>query len=238
MNKKLGNEEVQDDPSPGETSQSEISWEEAVARYLEDQPDFLLRHPQVLARLALKHEVVGAVSLIEHQVQTLRAHSTERERQLRDLVGVARDNDALGARLHQFALVMIGARTADEALDAAGELLRREFRVDAVAVRIRREPVGARPEYVSADDRRLSELLARFDNGRPLLDGARDESLRGYLFGAQAHEIRACALIPLGRDGVLALGAHDPVRFHPGMGTVYLARLGELLARVLATVPP
>jgi uncharacterized protein YigA (DUF484 family) len=236
MNQKRGSEEVKE-PSQIETSQSEISWEEAVARYLEDQPDFLLRHPQVLARLTLKHEVSGAVSLIEHQVQTLRAHGADLERQLRDLVGVARDNDALGARLHQFALAMLGARSAEEALDAAGELLRREFRVDAVAVRIRREPAGTRPEYVSASDRRLSDLLGRFENGRPLLDGARDESLRGYLFGGQAAEIRACALIPLGNSGVLALGAHDAARFHPGMGTVYLARLGELLARALAAVP-
>jgi hypothetical protein len=234
---KRGSEEVQQEPSPAEASQSEISWEEAVVRYLEDQPDFLLRHPQVLARLTLKHEVAGAVSLIEHQVQTLRAHNTEFERQLRDLVGVARDNDALGARLHHFALAMIGARSTEEVLDGAAELLRREFRVDVVAVRIRREPAGARPEYVGADDRRLGDLLARLDNGRPLLDEGRDESLRGYLFGDQAHEVRSCALIPLGSDGVLALGAHDPVRFHPGMGTVYLARLGELLARVLATVP-
>jgi hypothetical protein len=231
MTQKRGGEEAQK-----EIPQNEISWEEAVARYLDDQPEFLLRHPEVLARLTLKHEVGSAVSLIEHQVQALRTHNSQIERQLRDLIGVARENDALGARLHQFALAMIGARSTDEALDAAAELLRREFRIDAVTVRIKRTP-ATRPEYVGADDRRLGELLARFEGGKPLLDGTRDESLRSYLFGEQAHEIRACALIPLGNDGVLALGAHDPGRFHPGMGTVYLARLGELLARALAAVP-
>jgi uncharacterized protein YigA (DUF484 family) len=224
-----------------EAHQKEISWEEAVLRYLEDQPDFLLRHPELFASLTLKHEVGGrAVSLIEHQVQTLRARNQELDRQLHDLVGVARENDALGARLHRFALAMIGAVSADEALENACELLRQEFRLDAVAVRLLREPAGARAEYVGTDDRRLNELLKSFDGGKPVLDAARDESLRHYLFGERGADIRACALVPLGgaaAEGVLALGSCDAARFHAGMGTVYLARIGELLARALAAAP-
>ncbi|HKQ30237.1 MAG TPA: DUF484 family protein [Burkholderiales bacterium] len=219
-----------------EEAQKELSWEEAVSRYLEDQPDFFLRHPDVLATLALKHDAGGAVSLIEHQVQALRLRNHDVNKQLRDLLGVARENDALGGRLHQFALAMVGARSADDALDAAKELLHREFRLDAVAIRLLREPVGARPEFVGAD-RRLKDLLARFDGNKPILDAAHDESLRRYLFDDQALEIRSCALLALGGptpEGLLALGAHDAGRFYAGMGTVYLARLGELLSRALA----
>jgi uncharacterized protein len=227
MSHKVGSEEAQ----------KELSWEEAVTRYLEEQPDFFLRHPDVLANLALKHEVGGAVSLIEHQVQTLRLRNHELNKQLRDLVGVARENDALGSRLHQFALAMSGARSADDAVDAANELLRREFRLDAVTIRLFHEPAGSRPEFVAGDDKRLKELLARFDGNKPILDAGSDESLRRYLFGAQALEIHSSALLALGGptpDGLLALGAHDNGRFHPGMGTMYLARLGELLSRALA----
>lgn len=223
-----------------EEAQKELSWEEAVTRYLEDQPDFFLRHPEALATLTLKHEVGGAVSLIEHQVQTLRLHNHELNKQLRDLVTVARENDALGGRLHHFAIAMIGARTVDDALDAANELLHREFRLDAVAIRLFREPLGARPEFVAADDRRLKDLLARFEGNKPILDSAQDESLRRYLFGDHALEIRSSALVALGGptlNGVLALGAHDVGRFHTGMGTVYLARLGELLSRALTPAP-
>jgi hypothetical protein len=240
MSQKTVSEEAQKEISAGELTQKEITWEEAVARYLDGEPDFLLRHPEVLAQLTLKHETGGAISLIEHQVQTLRGGNQELSRQLRDLVGVARENDALGLRLHQFALALIGVNTADEVLDTAADVLRQEFRLDAIAIRLKRAPAGARPEYVAADDRRLNELLKRFDGGKPLLDALGDESLRHYLFGEQAGAIRSCALIPLGGvtpDGVLALGAHDPARFHPGMGTVYLARLGELLARALAAAP-
>jgi hypothetical protein len=234
MSQTLGSEETQT-----EISQKEISWEEAVARFLEAQPEFLLRHPEVLAQLALKHDSGAAVSLIEHQVQTLRAQNQALHQQLRELVSVARDNDALGRRLHQFALALLGLHATDDVLEAAVDVLRQEFRIDAVAVRLKREPAGARPEYVAADDRRLNELLQGFEAGKPRLEVLGDESLRGYLFGAHAQEIRACALIPLtaaGVEGVLALGVHDAARFHPGMGTVYLSRLGELLSRALAAV--
>jgi uncharacterized protein YigA (DUF484 family) len=223
--------------SGSEEAQKELSWEEAVSRYLEDQPDFFLRHPDVLAALTLKHDVGGAVSLIEHQVQTLRLRNHELNRQLRDLISVARENDALGGRLHQFALAMIGARSADDAIDAANELLRREFRLDAVAIRLMREAAGSRAEFVSSSDRRLKELLASFDGNKPILDAAHDESLRRYLFGEQGSDIHSCALVALGGptpEGLLALGARDNGRFHAGMGTVYLARIGELLSRAVA----
>ena len=60
--------------------------------------------------------------------------------------------------------------------------------------------------------------------------GAMEYHRRGLL------DIKASALIPLGEKnprGVLGLGTQDPFRFHPGMGTVYLTRLGEMLTHGL-----
>jgi uncharacterized protein YigA (DUF484 family) len=36
---------------PSTELQTELSWEEAVSRYLEDHPDYFQRYPEVLARL-------------------------------------------------------------------------------------------------------------------------------------------------------------------------------------------
>jgi uncharacterized protein YigA (DUF484 family) len=49
--------------------------------------------------------------------------------------------------------------------------------------------------------------------------------------------MRSVALIPLGQTrafGLLALGAEDPQRFYPEMGTLFLRRIGELTAGALA----
>jgi uncharacterized protein YigA (DUF484 family) len=224
-------------PVIGQTEDGASS-EETVLRYLEQQPEFFVRHPELLTHLSLKHDVGGAVSLIEHQVQALRARNQQLSSQLSELIAVARENDVLMARLHLFASALIGAHTADEVIEAAIDTLRREFRIDAITLRLLREPAGSRPEYVGVTDRRLRELFKRFDRNKPILDAGGDESLRRYLFEKQWADIRALALVPLGGptpEGVLALGAHEASRFHAGMGTVYLTRLGELLSRALAT---
>jgi uncharacterized protein YigA (DUF484 family) len=230
MSQKLINEERSD----------ELSWEEAVSRYLEDHPDYFERRPQLLTRLTLNHETGGrAVSLIERQVQVLREQDETSQRQLRELVTIARENDVLGQRLHRFALALIEAPGPDEALEAAVELLRTEFHLEAVAVRLAAEPplAGTRAEYVAADDARLGALNNQFSAGKPICGGKFDDSLNAFLFGEGHRAIRSSALIPLGAQparGVLALGSHDPHRFHAGMGTVYLTRLGELLMSALA----
>lgn len=212
--------------------QQELSWEEAVSRYLEAHPDYFLHHPEVLAKLQLRHETGGrVVSLLEYQVERLRQDNRALARQLDELVQIARDNDALTARLHRFAFAMIEARSLDEVIDGTYELLRQDFRVDFVGLRLR--IAGTRRELAGEDDRRLNDLVQRLADGKTLAGARLEESLMRYLFGEQASDIRSCALVPLrlrGPLGVLALGSLDAQRFTAGLGTVYLGRLGELLA--------
>lgn len=225
---------------PNSGLDQEISWEEAVARYLEDHPDYFQRHPELLARIALTHAVGGrAVSLIERQVQVLRDQSRNLQRQLRDLVGNARDNDALADRLDRFALAMIDGRALDDVLDGALDLLRGEFRLDGIRILLRARDgfAAGRAEVVSGDEPPFEELLRKLGSGKPLCGEAPEAPVLRYLFGESATDIKTCALIPLGGAspyGLLALGSRDPYRFHAGMGTVYLTRLGELLAHGLA----
>jgi hypothetical protein len=217
----------------------ELSWDEAVARYLEENPDYFERRPQLLTRLSLNHETGGrAVSLIERQVQALRGQDEATQRQLRELVTIARENDVLGQRLHRFALALIEAPGPEEALDTTIELLRTDFHLDAVAVRLAAAAprAGTRAEYVAADDAHLMTLLEQLPAGKPVCGGKYEDALSAFLFGDGHRDIRSSALIPLGAHparGVLALGSHDPHRFHPGMGTVVLTRLGELLLPAL-----
>src|SRR4030065_1349468 len=113
---------------PSEELQTELSWEEAVARYLEDHPDYFQRHPETLARILLTHETGGkAVSLIERQVQVLREQNQALQRQLRDLVNNARENDVLGARLHRFATARGSCTPLADGRDTTYDLLRQEF---------------------------------------------------------------------------------------------------------------
>src|SRR5579863_9289987 len=111
----------------------ELSWEEAVSRYLRENRDYFERRPEILSALDVPHGERGrALSLIERQVKVLRGQKTDLERQLQDLLAIARENDLLGARLHQFAIAMIDAASLDDCLDGAKDMLRQEFRLDAI----------------------------------------------------------------------------------------------------------
>jgi uncharacterized protein YigA (DUF484 family) len=218
---------------------TELSWEEAVAKYLEEHPDFFQHHPELLERLTLPHvEAGGAVSLIERQVSALRERNESLQKQLQDLVTIARDNEILGERVHHFSLSLADAGSLDDILSSAQDTLRREFRLDASVLLLRRpEPdEQGRSEFANASDRRFGVLLKRIGMARTVCDDALEPELLDYLFGHQTPPILSVALIPLGGAtpwGVLGLGAQDPERFLPDMGTVYLGRLGEVLTRAL-----
>lgn len=227
--------------SSGE-QENELSWEEAVLRYLDDHPDFFQRRPEILAKLTLHHAVAGATSLIERQVRVLRDENDVLREQLRELVAIARENDVLSARLHRFALAMADSASLDDVFDNAYEMLRREFKIDAVAILCRGEGNAAftRSEFVG-DDSRLLNMIGEYGAGKPVCGPRFDESLLKYLFGENAADVRSAALIGLGTRGafgMLALGSHDARRFHAEMGTVYLAQLGDVLMHSIARFAP
>jgi hypothetical protein len=58
-----------------------------------------------------------------------------------------------------------------------------------------------------------------------------------FLFGEENTTIKSAVLIPLfeARNiGVLALGSEQEDRFHPGMGTLFISQLGDLVSRALS----
>ena len=77
--------------------------EEAVAEYLRSYPDFFARHSSLFADLRLVHKTGGpATSLLERQIALLRQRNRETEEQLKDLVSVAKLNNSLVEKIHQF----------------------------------------------------------------------------------------------------------------------------------------
>ena len=53
------------------------------------------------------------------------------------------------------------------------------------------------------------------------------------LYGERVGEVMSTALLPLPGVGLIAVGSHDPNRFYPGMGTLFLRMMGESLVVAL-----
>lgn len=207
--------------------------EAAASQYLRQHPDFFQRHSELLNHLTIPDTESGAaISLIERQVDVLRDDKRSLEQRLHELVDVARQNEILSQRLQQVALMIARATDVNTLLDRLPEVLRREFTLVCASVRIGRNDSLQRSELVDRNDANYIGLLERTAHGRSVCDDRLPESLLSYLFGDSAKAIRSTALIPLMGEkpmGVLGLGASDPDRFCPEMGTVYLDRLGELV---------
>lgn len=221
--------------SPGMGEALEPDLEATVAGYLSTHADFFERNPEVLAHLQVPHGSGGAVSLIEHQVKVLRRQlDTERAR-LTHLITRAREYESLSTRLHGLVLQLIPATDLQALGDALKDALRREFSAEAVTLRL--FPLD--PEAVGDADP-LTDAFRDFLDREHALCGPLESEKHQILFGELGGEVRSAALVPIraeGRFGVLAIGAADPERFKPDMGTDLLDRLGEIVGHKLQTLP-
>jgi uncharacterized protein YigA (DUF484 family) len=214
--------------------------EKTVADYLRDNPEFFHNNASLLASLQIPHAVGPAVSLVEHQVKVLRDQNSQLKRKLMDLVHVARDNNRLNERMHQLTLGLINAHSLEALLDTLRENLLGEFKADTVTMRLAGMPEAqARECGVDILDPKSGEMVhfeSFLKSSRPQCGRFKEEQLQ-YLFGDQAQAIESLALIPLGRNarlGLLAIGSREASRFHPGMGTLFLTHLGELIGLLLS----
>jgi hypothetical protein len=88
---------------------------------------------------------------------------------------------------------------------------------------------------VNPTDPALGSFETLFSGGKPRCGQVRD-SQRTFLFGSESADIGSVALVPLGGKspfGLLVLGSNDRERFHPGMSTEFLGRMGELVSDAL-----
>ena len=215
--------------------------EESVAAYLQHNPEFFERHQALLARLRLPHVRGGStISLVERQIEVLREKHAALEGKLAELVKVARGNDAIAEKLHRFTRRLLGARSRTEVIARVEASLREDFDAfHAVLVLIGDQAEQTAQRFlrsVRADDVNLKSFETLFASGKPRCGQARD-SQREFLFGSDANDIGSIALVPLGDKGtvgLLAIGSTDRDRFHPGMSTEFLARMGELTADALS----
>jgi uncharacterized protein len=218
--------------------------EERIERYLSLNPDFFERHQPLLARMRLPHMRTGStVSLVERQVEVLREQKTDSDRRLAEFVGVARANDGLAEKIHRFTRRLLRAPTAIAALTSLEASLREDF--DAFhSVLLLTSPIESlrAANYepflraVASDDANMRTFEALLATGKPRCGQVRDTQ-RDFLFGPEAASIGSVALVPLGDNGtvgLLALGSAERERFHPGMSTEFLKRMGELITDALS----
>jgi uncharacterized protein YigA (DUF484 family) len=214
---------------------------EIVAKYLRNNPDFLIQNPEVLEIIQLHHATGPAISLIERQVEHLRKQNLASNQQLKRLVQTADENQRLMLRLHELTLELMVMNDLGQFFDHLSEALKTEFNADILNITLFERKIKAGSDTPVFRVRREDAGVQQFDEQLQKGDtvcGRMNSDKLDFLFGNRARWVQSAVLVPLGTDGLLAIGSSDETHFYPGMGTLFLDLLANVVTNRLALDEP
>jgi hypothetical protein len=212
-----------------------------VANYLKENPSFFEAYHELLAQLSVPHPHGGrTISIAERQVLALREKSRQLEAKMVELLRFGEENDAVGEKVHRLCIALASALESDTALAAVRSHLSEDFRVPHVALRLWGTATRIEgPEFGAVADATRSYAAGL----KHPYCGPNAGFEAATWFGEGGAQILSLALVPLRRApdaaeavGLLALGSEESERFYPGMGTVVLERIGDLVSANLLRV--
>lgn len=201
-----------------------------VAAYLKEHPEFFESYADVVADVMIPHPHGGrAISISERQILTLRERAKQLEVKLGEMIQFGEENDVISEKVHRLGLALIATHDVAGLSHVVDFNLREDFAVPHVVLRLWH--AGATADVQASDATRAFAAGLLHPHCGPLVMAD-----TAPFFGEAASLLKSYAYIPLrGRDtfGLLALASEDAQRFYPEMGTLYLTRIGEVIAACL-----
>ena len=211
--------------------------EDDIANYLANTPDFFLRHAELLAAVQFTSPHSNrTVGLQERQAEMLREKIKSLEQRIMEMIRHGSENVMLSDKILRWARSLLMVSDLHAMPASIEQDIQGQFSVPQVGIRL----WGVAPEYagltaaqaVSEDAKvfasSLMEPFCGLNTGFEAVSWLEDPST-----------VTSLALIPLRGGatgsmspafGLLVLASPDPHRFHSGMGTDFLARIGELVS--------
>ena len=211
--------------------------EQLIADYLQENTDFFVNQPQLLADLNLPHESGDAVSLVERQVSILRERNMDMRRRLSRLLDNARDNTKLFEKTRRLNLMLLEAQHLKDVVDSIFFSFENDFEIEFTSLILFGD--GSRfPEtkarFVTTQTAR--QHASRFLSSHKTLCGELPADEVSFIFAEFAATTTSCAVAPLINGsifGLLAVGSSNPHRYRSSMGTLFLSYISEILSRVI-----
>ena len=210
--------------------------EREVVAYLKAHPEFLARHPELLETLELRHKAGSAISLIEKQVDILRAKNGRLEDKLTRLMEAARENEKRADNVHRLARTLVRAPSLAGVAAGLAKCMREDFGIDetyiGIAAReLRRHDIAG---FASLEaEGKVAKAFENFFRTRLIECGPLSEARAQLLFPKAEALPQSAAVIPLEKEknlGMLVLASRDPERFQPRQGKLFLELTAELVA--------
>lgn len=207
--------------------------DEMVAEYIKQHLDFFVRHDDILQMIRIQHNSGKAISLIEYQLNRLRSSNQELQKQLNQLLSVARDNDQLFEKSRRLTLALLEADSLETLVAALEDSLRHDFKIDYVSFILFSEKPLAAGRFCTIDE--AQSTLGTLITNHKITTGQFRENVLAFLFN-ETNKVKSAALVPLknnGTLGILALGSQDQQRYQRETGTLFLQHISDILCRIL-----
>jgi uncharacterized protein len=227
--------------SPDNPALAHAITEDDIANYLANTPDFFQRHAELLATVQFTSpHSHRAVSLQERQAEMLREKIKLLEQRIMEMIRNGNENVIVSDKILRWARNLLLTTDALALPELIVDEIKGQFAVPQVGLRIwdlANEFASVGYSQGVSEDAKLfaSSLMEPFCGLNTGFEAV------GWL--EEPHTVTSLALIPL-RSGVtgstapafgmLVLASGDAQRFHSGMGTEFLARIGELASAALS----
>ncbi|MGI9134695.1 MAG: DUF484 family protein [Rhodoferax sp.] len=215
--------------------------EDDIANYLANTPDFFLRHAELLAAVQFTSPHGNrAVSLQERQAEMLREKIKALEQRIMEMIRNGSDNVILNDRIMRWTRSLFTTAQVQHLPSTVVREIAQQFAVPQVGLRL----------WTVASDYADLECAQSVSDDAKVFASSLMEPFCGLNTGFEAVAwlpdpagVTSLALIPLRHAasgvaapafGMLVLASGDAQRFHSGMGTEFLARLGELASAALS----
>jgi len=221
--------------------------EDDIANFLVNTPDFFNRHAELLAAVRLNSpHGQRAVSLQERQAEMLREKIRALELRMMELMRHGTDNEVLMERQHRWVKTLLMTTNARDLPHTIADQIQHDFMVPQVAIKVwdvvdtfQIEPfaVGvsqAVKDFAATLSAPYVGLNADIEAVQWLVEPSAAKSvalipLRATRLEDTPHSAASAPVI-----GLLLLASPDAQRYHEGMGTAFIERLGDLASAALS----
>ena len=207
--------------------------DDLVVEFLQDNPDFFSRHPELLTSIKLADSQRGVVSLVEKQQQLQRQKIHQLEDEITQLMTVANHNENLFAVYSDLYLVLMDCNSLEEILDNLTKAVTELLSLKNAQLWLSKPSELEHKSIISSD---ANDVFANRLSDEPFYFGRLQQQEQDVLFGE--HQSGSVVLIKLEHMneniGMLVISSEDAEHFDPRMDTLLLGQFRTMIAKLIA----
>ncbi len=209
--------------------------EKEVAEFLLSNPDFLSNNPEVLNNIQIIHESGAAVSLIQKQVEVLRANYNETNTNLIRFLQIAQSNEKIFKKTKDLVLKILDSSNITELVEIIEKTFKESFEASQSRVLFFNEINLALPRGRVKKPNQATQMLGSLMKPHQIYCGEINEKVSEFIFDkkTKVQEVVLAHLKSNTSAGLLVLGSDVRGKYDNSKDTLFLDFISEVVSKVV-----